>query len=66
MLGEMMTSNTKLPDFKRAALSWYEFGFSVIPIIPGTKLPAVKWDPWLDGLSPKKIRVYPSFPKVLL
>jgi hypothetical protein len=46
------------PDYKSAALSSFEFGFSVIPIIPRSKLPAVKWDPWLKGLSTRKIKRY--------
>ena len=42
--------------YSEAALDWYGKGFSVIPIIPGTKRTALKWDPWLDGLSADKIR----------
>lgn len=42
--------------FLDAALDWFRKGFSVIPIIPGTKRTALKWDPWLDGLSADKIR----------
>lgn len=38
-----------------AALCWFGYGFKVIPLIPGSKLPALKWDPWLDGLSPRTI-----------
>lgn len=41
-----------------AALFWFRFGFKVIPLIPGSKLPAVKWDPWLQGLSPDSIAQY--------
>ncbi len=41
-----------------AAQHWYRFGFNVIPIVTGTKKTAVKWDPWLDGLSAEKIAKY--------
>lgn len=41
-----------------AALFWFRFGFKVIPIIPDTKSTAVKWDEWLDRLSPEKIAEY--------
>ncbi|MEN8108474.1 MAG: PriCT-2 domain-containing protein [Pseudomonadota bacterium] len=46
------------PCFKSAALHWHEFGFQIIPIIPGTKRPPFKWDPWLDGLSTRKIKAH--------
>lgn len=45
-------------SFCEAALFWYRFGFAVIPIIPSTKRPAVKWDGWLKGLSVEKISRY--------
>jgi len=38
-----------------AALYWHKFGFSIIPIVPHSKLPALSWDPWLNKLSPAKI-----------
>lgn len=53
---------TCLPDFsghaklRGAAIFWFNFGFSVIPLIAGTKQPAVKWDPWLNGLSHARIK----------
>lgn len=37
------------------ALYWYKFGFNVIPIDPGKKSTAVKWQPWLDNLSDEAI-----------
>ena len=37
------------------ALEWYKFGFNVVPIDPGEKSTAVKWQPWLDNLSDKTI-----------
>jgi hypothetical protein len=46
------------PDYRAAAFAWYGFGFSVIPLLPGTKIPAVKWDPWLERLSPGSINVH--------
>ncbi len=51
----------ELPDrsgfanYRDAALHWFAFGLKVIPISPGTKITAVKWDAWLDALSPWKI-----------
>lgn len=42
-------------SYRKAAAYWFNFGFNVIPIIPGKKIPAVKWDSWLDGLSNEKI-----------
>lgn len=41
-----------------AALFFYEVGLSVIPIVPGTKRPAVKRDPWLELLCEQAIRAY--------
>ena len=41
--------------YQEAALCWFSFGFAVVPIVPGTKRPAVRWDPWLDDLSPVTI-----------
>ena len=34
-----------------AALDYFDRGFQVIPVVPGTKKSAVKWDPWLNGLT---------------
>ena len=50
-----MTININQLDFKSAAFYWYGFGLDVTPIIPGTELPAVKYDPCLDGLSTEMI-----------
>ena len=41
-----------------AALYWFRFGLQIIPLIPGTKKTAVKWDSWFAGLSAKKIAAY--------
>lgn len=55
---------TCMPDFSGqlryllAALYWFAFGFQVIPILPGKKRPAVKWDKWLQGLSVDQITEY--------
>jgi hypothetical protein len=45
-------------SYVEAALQWYAFGFKVIPVIPDTKFPAVKWDDWLADVSPEEIRSY--------
>lgn len=42
----------------KAALQWFLFGLDVIPVVPGTKKPAVKWDWWRARLSPTSIRAY--------
>lgn len=49
-----MKHSNSLSSYRSAAFHWYGFGLNVIPIIPGTKQPAVKWT-WLDGLPPEKI-----------
>ena len=41
-----------------AALSYYNAGLPIIPIVPDSKKTAVKWDPWLDQLSQDTIRQY--------
>ena len=53
-----MTSPDTLLPYSNAAKYWHTFGFAVIPIRPGTKLPAVRWDPWLAALSPETISAY--------
>ena len=45
-------------DYRCAAFYWYGLGLTVIPIIPGTKRTAVKWDPWVEKLSPEVIEIY--------
>ena len=50
--------NNGKPNFSAAALFWHEFGLQVIPIVPGTKRTAVKWDPWLRDLSVPAISRY--------
>jgi primase-like protein/bifunctional DNA primase/polymerase-like protein/AAA domain-containing protein len=37
--------------YREAAVRWFQFGFQVIPVLPETKQPACKWDPWLADLS---------------
>jgi Primase C terminal 2 (PriCT-2)/Bifunctional DNA primase/polymerase, N-terminal len=39
----------------RAAMHWFGYGLQVIPIIPRNKMPAVKWDPWLEDIGPEKV-----------
>jgi hypothetical protein len=50
------SSETRQLAHGSAAEQWFDFGFAVIPIRPGTKATAVKWDPWLTALSRAKIR----------
>jgi hypothetical protein len=40
------------------AKRWFSFGFSVIPVLPNSKITAVKWDPWLEELSLNSIFSY--------
>lgn len=54
------TDSTKSPfcnasSFRASARFWFTFGFSVIPVLPGTKQTAVSWDPWLQHLSLRQI-----------
>ncbi|MBU0909906.1 MAG: PriCT-2 domain-containing protein [Proteobacteria bacterium] len=44
-----------IKDCLGGAMYWLGYGFKVIPLASGTKIPAVKWDPWLDGLDPQKV-----------
>lgn len=49
----------QIPQFKNnleAALFWNQLGFKVLPIVTGRKLPAVKYDPWLNTLSPAQLK----------
>jgi len=47
-----------IKDCLNGAMFWCGYGFNVIPLVPGTKKPAVQWDPWLDGLDTQKILDY--------
>lgn len=38
------------------ALWWMQFGYRVIPLVPGQKRPAVTYHPWLDKLSTDAVR----------
>lgn len=52
---------SEIPTFSSnadAALFWYHYGLTVIPIRPQSKLPALKWEPWLRLLSPETILQY--------
>jgi hypothetical protein len=44
--------------FLASAFFWFGFGLKIIPIMPGSKIPLIKWDPWLDSLGPEKIGQY--------
>jgi len=48
----------KSQNYGVAALNWLGFGFPVIPIIPGTKKTALKWDPWLNELSCESVSAH--------
>lgn len=39
----------------QAAEFFFGFGFQVIPVKPGSKATAVRWDEWLTALSPSRI-----------
>ena len=45
-------------DFLTAAMFWFGYGFDVIPVLPGTKKPAEKWDPWFNNRAPQKVYDY--------
>lgn len=48
--------NTGDGDFGTAAVLWFIYGFLPSPIIPGTKRPALKREPWLLRLGEEKIQ----------
>lgn len=41
-----------------AALYWFKFGLTVIPILPHSKQAVMKWDPWLATLSIESIQYH--------
>ncbi|MCI0457179.1 MAG: bifunctional DNA primase/polymerase [Gemmataceae bacterium] len=43
------------PDNLRSALEAAEKGYSPIPVLPGTKVPAVKWRTWQEELPPVEL-----------
>jgi hypothetical protein len=45
-------------SYADAALSLFRAGYQVIPVAPGSKRTAVKWNPWLTKLSSKAIVDY--------
>jgi archaellum biogenesis ATPase FlaH len=52
-------SSTPTVDFKtnlEGALWWFDFGYRVIPMVPGQKRPVLPYSPWLDELSVDAIR----------
>lgn len=55
---KLINTQTKLTSFCDGALFWFKFGFNVIPIAPDSKCTALKWDPWLENLSPEKIKLH--------
>lgn len=51
-------------EYMESAIEFLQSGFPVIPIINGEKKPALKWDPWLEGLNESRIRNHWSkYPK---
>jgi hypothetical protein len=40
-----------------AALYWYDFGYTVLPLVPGEKRTAVVWS-WADDLTRQKVQDY--------
>lgn len=48
-----------VPEFKsnlEGALWWQDFGSVVLPMVPGQKRPAAKYEPWMGGVSKEAIR----------
>jgi hypothetical protein len=45
-------------SYGNAAQHWFSRGFNVIPLVPGTKQTAVKWDSWLENPSSEKIAAH--------
>ncbi len=50
--------NSIFPNYREAALYWLKYGYQVIPLVAGTKVTAVKWNPWLTGQSRQAITTY--------
>ena len=48
----------KVTTLLSAAMYWITFGLDVIPVLSGSKKPAIKWDPWLSNLEPMKVAGY--------
>ncbi len=47
------------PDNIANALKAAELGYTPVPVLPGTKIPAVKWKPWQTEIPPAElIRVW--------
>jgi hypothetical protein len=46
-----MTHDNTTPDFRDSAFRWYGFELNVIPVIPGMKRTAVKWNAWIEDFS---------------
>lgn len=57
-MNKIIDTEISFKNFSEAALFWFKFGLKVIPIVPGSKQTAVKWDPWLENLSLKKIELH--------
>jgi hypothetical protein len=51
----MDINSSRLQDNRSAAFHWYGYGLKVIPVIPGKKQTAVKWDTWFEGYSSEAI-----------
>ncbi len=45
-------------SYRACAAFWFGFGLNVVPVLPGTKQPAVKWNQWLQHLSLRQIVTY--------
>lgn len=54
----LITKWGPITEFVSAAMYWLGYNFNVIPIGPASKITAVKWDQWLDSLSPLTIKEY--------
>jgi hypothetical protein len=50
--------NQDIPDFGQAAVELYDAGLTPMPILPGTKKPAVTWERWTKNLSRRNIQRY--------
>ena len=50
-----INSIIKETNFSTEALFWYQYGFKVIPVLPGSKKTATMRDRWLTNLSVRKI-----------
>lgn len=49
-------SKVTFPSNVEGALWWHSYGYRVLPMVPGLKRPAAKYEPWMQGVPEEFIR----------